>query len=314
MKAVFALSVLAAAASALTFKSDPFWKSYKATFGKTYEHDAEESRRYEAFQQSMARAAEYNSLDDLATYGMTSVSDRFPEELRTRLAVPKNVEYGPEPTAEQVAALPSSFDARSKGWIAGIRDQGQCGSCWAFSAAATMSANYAKKHGGSPMILSEQQFVDCSPQDHGCDGGWPLNTFTYAKKGVELNSAYPYTARTGSCKFDSSKVKTKTSTSGYTSKSVSGMKQAVYDYGEISVAVNADKMQSYHGGIITATSCSTSIDHAVNVVGWGKSGSTEYWIVRNSWGTGWGESGYCRFVTGKNACGIESYPMYATVA
>jgi len=312
MKAIFALSVLAAAASALTFRNDHFWNSYKATFAKTYDNDAEEGRRYQMFQLNMKKAAEYNSLDDLATYGMTSVSDRFPEEIRTRLAIPKDIEYGPEPTAEQVSALPASFDARTKGWIASIRDQGQCGSCWAFSAAATLSAYHAKKHGSSPLVLSEQQFVDCSPEDDGCDGGWPLNTFSYAKKGVMLNSAYPYTARDGKCKFDSSKVKVKAASSGYTSKSVNAMKQAVYDYGQISVAVNADKMQSYHGGIITATSCSTSIDHAINVVGWGTSGSTPYWIVRNSWGSSWGESGYCRFVSGKNACGIESYPMYAT--
>jgi len=314
MKAIYALSLLAAAASALSFKADPFWKSYKATFGKTYESDSEEARRYDMFQKNMARAAEYNAMDDLASYGMTSVSDRFPEEIMTTLEIPTDLPVAPEPTPEEILTLPDSFDARQKGWIAGIRNQGQCGSCWAFSVAATMSANYAKKHGGSPPILSEQQLVDCSPSDHGCNGGWPLSTFAYAQKGVELDSAYPYRATTGTCKFDASKVKAKVASYGYTSKSVDGIKQAVYNNGEISVAVNANKMQSYHGGIITATGCSTSINHAVNVVGWGASGSTKYWIVRNSWGTGWGESGYCRFVAGSNACGIETYPMYATVA
>jgi C1A family cysteine protease len=316
MKAVYALSLLAAAASALTFKADPFWKAYKATYGKTYESDAEEARRYEVFNANMQKAAEYNAAGDDAEYGMTPVSDRFPEELFSKIEVPEvdGNEPATEPTAEEVAALPTTWDSRNKGWIPAVRNQGQCGSCWAFSAAATMSANYAKKHGGSPLILSEQQLVDCSPSDHGCNGGWPLSTFAYAQKGVELDSAYPYRATTGTCKFDASKVKAKVASYGYTSKSVDGIKQAVYNNGEISVAVNANKMQSYHGGIITATGCSTSINHAVNVVGWGASGSTKYWIVRNSWGTGWGESGYCRFVAGSNACGIETYPMYATVA
>jgi C1A family cysteine protease len=314
MKAIFALSLLAAAASALSFKSDPFWTAYKAQFGKTYQHEAEEARRYEVFRENMARAAEFNKLDESATYGMTPVSDRFPEEIFTTLEVPADITTDAEPTAEQVAALPSSFDARTKGWVPGVRNQGQCGSCWAFSVAAVLDANYAKKHGGSPPVLSEQQLVDCSPSDHGCNGGWPLNTFAYATKGVELDSAYPYRAVTGTCRFDSSKVKAKVSKYGYTGKTVAAMKQAVYDYGMISVAVNAAKMQSYHGGVITASGCSTSINHAINVVGWGSSGSQEYWIVRNSWGTSWGESGYCRFVTGKNACGIETYPMYATVA
>jgi len=253
-------------------------------------------------------------MDDLATYGMTVMSDRLPEEISTKLSIPEGLEEAPAPSAEEVLGLPASYDARKSNLIAAVRDQAQCGSCWAFSAASTISANHAKKHGGSPLVLSEQQFVDCSPQDHGCQGGWPLNTFEYAKKGVMLNSDYPYTARNGSCKFKSDKVKTRVSTDGYTTKSVDGMKTAVYNYGAISVAVNADKMQSYRGGIISATGCSTQIDHAVNVVGWGESGSTKYWIVRNSWGKSWGESGYCRFAMGKNACGIESYPMYATVA
>lgn len=314
MKAIFALSALAAAASAMSFRTDPFWSSFKTTFGRTYEHEAEEARRYEVFQQNMKRAAEFNKMDDLGVYGMTPVSDRFPEEITTTLSIPDNFEFGPEPTAEEVSGLPASFDSRSKGWIAAVRDQGQCGSCWAFSVASTMSANYAKKHGGSPPVLSEQQLVDCSPSDNGCKGGWPLNTFTYAKNGVELNSAYPYTAKTGTCRFDKSKVKAKVSTSGNVGKSVDAMKKAVYDHGAITVCVNAHKMQSYNGGIITSTGCSTSIDHAVNVVGWGSSGSTHYWIVRNSWGARWGEKGYCRFISGKNACGIESYPMYATVA
>jgi len=314
MKSVYALSLLAAAASALTFKNDPFWASYKAKFAKVYEHDAEESRRYEAFTKSMARAAEYNKMDDLATYGMTVMSDRFPEEVSTKLTIPEDLKVAPEPTAEEIAALPASYDARKSNLIAAVRNQAQCGSCWAFSAACTMSANHAKKHGGSPLVLSEQQLVDCSPKDHGCSGGWPLNTFEYAKKGVMLDSDYPYTAKNGSCKFNSAKAKVRVSSDGYTTRSVDGMKTAVYNNGAISVAVNADKMQSYNGGIISATGCSTQIDHAVNVVGWGSNGSTNYWIVRNSWGKNWGESGYCRFAMGKNACGIETYPMYALVA
>jgi len=313
MKAVYALSLLAAATTALSFKQDPFWKSYKSTFGKSYENDAEEARRYEIFNANMQKAAMYNADPEDAKYGMTPVSDRFPEELFSSFEVPKNIVTDPEPTAEQVSALPTSFDARTKGWIPAIRNQGQCGSCWAFSTIASIAANHAKKKTVTPPILSEQQLVDCSTNDHGCSGGWPVTAATYAKKGVMLNSAYPYVARAETCKYSSSQVKTKVSATGYTSTTVSAMKQAVQDYGSLMVALNADKLQSYTGDIITATNCPTSVNHAVNIIGWGKSGSTEYWLVRNSWDTWWGESGYFRIVTGQNACGIETYPMYVTV-
>jgi len=315
MKAVYALSLLAAAASALTFKVDPFWKAYKATYGKTYESDAEEARRYEVFNANMQKAAEYNALGEDAEYGMTPVSDRFPEELfsSTRPEDVSSFERAPEPTAEEVAALPASFDARKKGWIPAIRSQGQCGSCWAFSAIATIAGTYAKAKKKTPPVLSEQQIVDCDTVSYGCNGGWSSAGMNYAKKGVMLNSAYGYTARKGTCKYSSSKVKAKVSQVYQVGTSVSAIKTAVYNSGIVSISINANKLQSYKSGIISAASCSTSTNHAVNVVGWGKSGSTAYWIIRNSWGTSWGEKGYFRIVSGKNACGIEQYIYKCTV-
>jgi C1A family cysteine protease len=316
MKAIFALSVLAAAASALTFKEDPFWKAYKSTFGKTYQSDAEESRRYAVFNENMQNAAKFNAMDDLAEYGMTVVSDRFPEEIFSTgdFAEYEGLEMAPAPTAEQILAAPASYDARQQGLIPAVRDQGQCGSCWAFSTIATVSGSYAKKHGGSPPVLSEQQLVDCDTVDGGCNGGLAANGLNYCKTGVMLNSDYPYRASAGSCRFDSSKVKAKVTAVYKVNPSVDAMKDAVYSNGIISVRVNANKVQSYHGGIITSSGCPATPNHAVNVVGWGTSGSTPYWIVRNSWGASWGESGYFRIVSGENACGIEGWPVKATVA
>jgi len=105
MKSVYALSLLAAAASALTFKNDPFWASYKAKFSKAYAHEAEESRRYDAFTRSMARAAEFNKMDDLATYGMTVMSDRLPEEISTKLSIPEGLEEAPAPSPRRFLAF-----------------------------------------------------------------------------------------------------------------------------------------------------------------------------------------------------------------
>jgi len=310
MKAIYALSVLAAAVSALSFKTDSFWQSYKASFNRKYTSDAEEAKRYEIFTKNMALAAEYNKMDSGAVYGMTPVADRFPEEIMMTPVLPKNVKVS---HVSSSVALPDSYDARNENLVPAIRDQGQCGSCWAFSGIATIAAAYAKKHGGAPPVLSEQQVVDCSTSDHGCSGGWPYNVFEYAKTyGLMLASDYPYSAASGTCKYDASKVKARVSTYGYVDTTVPAMKDAIYTNGIISVAVNANKMQVYASGIISADGCPNMIDHAVNVVGWGKQDSTEYWIVRNSWGSNWGESGYCRMVAGQNACGIESYPMYAT--
>jgi len=224
--------------------------------------------------------------------------------------LPKNVGVAPAPSS---VSLPDSYDARNDGLVPAIRNQGQCGSCWAFSAVATISSNYAKKYGGEPPVLSEQQIVDCSTSDHGCSGGWPINAFEYAKQGVMLASDYPYTSTSGTCKFDPTKIKTRVSTYGYTTKTVDGMKNAVYTNGMISIALNGNKMQMYTGGIISADGCPAVINHAVNLVGWGKEGNTEYWIIRNSWGSSWGENGYCRMVAGQDACGVEEYPMYALV-
>jgi C1A family cysteine protease len=314
MKAVYALSLLAAAASALTFQTDPFWKAYKATYGKVYAHDREERRRYEIFTENMRRAAEYNAMDDLAEYGMTVVSDRFPEEIMMNLEgrVPEVKAEAPAAVDKEVTA-PATFDARQKGWVPGVRNQGQCGSCWAFAVTGVMSINYAKKHGGSPLTLSEQQLVDCDKSSYGCSGGWPIVAATYAKNGVMLNSDYSYTARVGTCAFVASKARAYVSTTGEISKSVSAMKDAIYSNGAIVGLLNADKMQSYHGGIISASGCPAKTAHAIAIIGWGNSGSTPYWIVRNSWGSNWGESGYCRVVMNQNACGIETWPEYITV-
>jgi len=213
-----------------------------------------------------------------------------------------------------VSALPSSFDSRSKGWIPSIRSQGGCGSCWAFSTAATVSGSYAKKKGVKPPVLSEQQLVDCDSSCNGCHGGLASKGLTYAKKGLMLNSDYKYTGSEGSCKYVASKVKAKVSTVYNVGTSVSAMKTAVQSAGIISVRINAVKLHGYGGGLISAANCPATPNHAVNVVGWGKSGSSEYWIVRNSWGTSWGESGYFRIIAGKNACGIEGWPVKVTIA
>jgi len=202
----------------------------------------------------------------------------------------------------------------SKGAVNAIKDQKQCGSCWAFSAVSAMESAHKIKS-GKLLSFAEQQLVDCSTASHGCNGGNAGSAFTYYQSSAAMSeSSYTYTAKNGTCKYSSNNTGVKsTSHSKVTSSSASAMKTALAGR-PLSVAIEADKsvFQSYKSGIFNSTSCGTSLDHATNVVGWGSSGSTDYWIMRNSWGTSWGESGYMRIaiVDGDGICGIQKQVVY----
>lgn len=170
---------------------------------------------------------------------------------------------------------------------------------------------------GQLLKFSEQELVDCSTLNHGCNGGSMQLAFNYLKShyGILLSN-YPYTARDGTCAYNND-PKTSVETTGYTNvpqNSVSQMKAAI-DKGVVSVAIEADKsvFQQYSGGIFNSSLCGTSLDHGVALVGYGTEGSTEYYILRNSWGTSWGEQGYMRIqITGDNAgiCGVQMAGVY----
>lgn len=310
---VFVVAAVAAlaCAGALNAKNDPYWHSYKKSFGKKYANADEENFRYQTFVENMKRAAEFAEMDPEATYGMTSVSDRAPYELNGLRNVP--AVHDGEMTVEVSHALPTSYDARKYGLVNSVRDQGQCGSCWAFATVAVMEAGYKKAYGSLP-ALSEQQLVDCDPNDSGCGGGWPDRAFAYLKtKSLMKRADYPYTAHKGTCKWSSSKGVAKVKEIQSIRGNAANIMNAVYTYGAVAVALDATKFNSYSSGIMNGAGCSKRPNHAVVVVGWGTSGSTPYWIVRNSWGFSWGESGYIRIVRGNDACGIEDYPMVATV-
>ncbi len=213
--------------------------------------------------------------------------------------------------------LPTSVDWRTSA-VTGVKNQGSCGSCWAFSATGAMEG-INKIKTGSLISLSEQQLVDCSKAygNNACNGGLMDNAFKYAKANkMETEADYPYTGRAGTCTYSSAKGKVLlTGLTDVTANSGSQLQAAVAQQ-PVSVAIEADKsvFQSYTGGIITSTTCGTSIDHGVLAVGYGSSSGTDYWIVKNSWGASWGEKGYVRIgrTTGGGAgiCGIQSQPSY----
>jgi cathepsin B len=211
-------------------------------------------------------------------------------------------------------SVPASFDSRTQ-WpncVNYIRDQGQCGSCWAFGASEALSDRYCIQKNIS-VLLSAQWLVSCDSLNMGCNGGYLSLAWFYLKNsGLPIDSCDPYTSgttqQTESCPLscvDGSAPKKFKAVSIHSYKSPSAIQAAIMEGGPIEAAFTVyQDFMSYTGGVYKHTTGSVLGGHAIKIVGWGVEGSTNYWIVANSWGTSWGESGYFRIAFGQ--CGIDS--------
>ena len=278
-----------------------------ATFGLSYGTDEEYAFRLDQFAKTDAKLQEINAdPENLYKVAHNKFSTMTEFEFKKHLGKKPAVEHD-SVTELATSNLSASVDWRSKGAVNPVQDQGQCGSCWAFSSTAAMEGEHFLKT-GKLIKLSEQQFVDCDPKSDGCDGGLEAYAFQYAKKNPqELEKDYPYTAKTGrSCKATAAKeIVQATSYTSVPKKSDKQLKAAI-DAQPTCVSVEADTdFQYYTSGILNAKNCGTDLDHAVTAVGYGSdSKGNQYYIVRNSWGPSWGEKGYIRIAAGQDGSGV----------
>jgi len=321
------ICLLAVTVSAGVFKDNEYeflFTKWVQQHQKSY--DAENFfHRFGVFKDNLDYIHEHNKENHTYTLGMNAFGDLTPQEFySTRLGykrIGRNYIRGVnEADLSHVTTIADSLDWRTEGAVTPIKDQGQCGSCWAFSATgSTEGAYFLAKD--KLVSLSEQQLVDCSTANSGCDGGLMDYAFEWIidNDGITDEASYPYTAKDGTCKSGKTSKATISSYADVTSSNDVAFKKAV-NIGPLSVAIEADQsaFQFYSSGVFSGA-CGTSLDHGVLVVGYGID-SDPYYIVKNSWGTSWGEKGYMRMIdstTGKNKaageCGIFLEPSYPIV-
>ncbi|XP_016078356.1 PREDICTED: cathepsin L1 [Miniopterus natalensis] len=317
---------IASAAPKLDGSLDAQWNQWKATHRKLY--DLNEGWRRAVWEKNMKvidlHNREYNLGKQGFTMAMNAFGDMTNEEFRQ---VMNGLQYQKHKKRKVfreplLADMPPTVDWREEGYVTPVKNQGHCGSCWAFSATGALEGQMFRKT-GKLISLSEQNLVDCSQAqgNMGCRGGLMDNAFRYVQSngGLDSEESYPYQAMVGSCKYrPEDSVANDTGFVDIPQQEMSLMK-AVATVGPISVAVDASHIsfQFYEDGIYYDPHCSSeNLDHGVLVVGYGFEGelNNKYWIVKNSWGRAWGRNGYIKMAKDRdNHCGIATAASYPTV-
>ncbi|XP_048103508.1 procathepsin L-like [Alosa alosa] len=332
---IIAAASLAVVSCASLSLEDLEFHAWKLKFDKSYSSPQEETHRKNIWLSKRRLVLTHNILADQGTknyrMGMNQFSDMDSEEFHQNVllrnmipsnetrTLPHRGTFTSTPKGGAVK-LAASVNWKDKGCVTPVKNQGQCGSCWAFSTTGALESHYCIKYGYLPS-LSEQQLVDCTGSygDQGCSGGWMNPAFQYISNngGLDTEDYYPYEAKNGFCRFNPSGVGA--TCSGYADVMPKGDESAlewhVANVGPVSVAVDAEHFQNYGSGVFYDSYCSSSnVNHAVLVVGYGTEGGQDYWLVKNSWGTYWGEQGYIKMSRNRgNQCGIASYASYPTV-
>jgi C1A family cysteine protease len=308
------------------------WKqfsNFQERFSKRYENIKELETRFQIFRSNLKKIILHNlDYTQNFTMGINQFTDLTPEEFKAQYVGGLKAEvgsYGCKSFSSGASGAPSSIDWRSKGAVTSVKDQGQCGSCWTFSATGAVEGAWAVSK-GQLIDLSEEQLVECatgiSYGSHGCNGGQMEGAFKYViEHGQCALSAYPYTSGTGqsgSCKSCQA-VAHVSSCSDVKPNDQISLKAAVAQQ-PVAIAIEADTryFQSYSSGVLTSSSCGTNLDHGVLIVGYGTENGIDYWLVKNSWSTTWGDKGYVKIARSDSTndegiCGIAMDPSFPSV-
>ncbi|KAG8449845.1 hypothetical protein GDO86_016496 [Hymenochirus boettgeri] len=304
---------------------DSDWETWKRTYQKQYNSQTDELMRRLIWQKNL-RIINTHNLEfsqGLHTYemAMNKLGDMTSEEVvqtMTGLRVhtrSRSINITSEKLNEP-EHIPDSIDYRKKGYVTPVRNQGQCGSCWAFSSVGALEGQLKKKT-GKIVVLSPQNLVDCAKKNDGCGGGYMTYAFEYVRdnKGIDSEEAYPYVGQDQQCMYNVSGRAAKCK--GFkevTEGSEKALKKAVALVGPVSVGIDAglSSFQFYSKGIYYDKDCKAAdINHAVLAVGYGIQKKAKYWIIKNSWGEEWGNKGYILMARDKgNACGIANLASY----
>ncbi|XP_043830903.1 procathepsin L-like [Dromiciops gliroides] len=322
---------IVAAAPQFDYTLDAKWHQWKAQHRRTYEADEDSWRR--ATWEKNLRKIEMHNLEYSAgkhsfQMEMNKFGDMTNEEFRQMMNGFRQNRFETKPKGTLfheplLLETPKSVDWRDKGYVTPVKNQGQCGSCWAFSATGSLEGQWFHKT-GQLVSLSEQNLVDCSTAEgnNGCNGGLMDQAFEYVKEngGIDTEQSYPYEATDSTCRYKpQSSVANVTGFVDIPKGKEEALKKAVATVGPISVGIDAscDSFQFYHSGIYYEPECSSEqLDHGVLVVGYGEDETSgkKYWIVKNSWGEEWGDQGYILMTKDQsNHCGIATAASYPQV-
>jgi len=319
MKAIFVVALIVAGA----FAADVYdqFVDWSIKYNKAYANAEEHVARFKAFKSNLALIKHLNR-QNKGVFALNKFADLTREEFAA-----KYLRMMPVGQFSRINTL--AYDAfgdypETKNWVddgavTKVKNQANCGSCWAFSATGAMEGAYFVAHKELPLI-SEQQLVDCEQDcmifpgttqsvcDDGCDGGLMPNAFTYAiRVGMVSEDDYPYKGVDQTCKLDESKIKYHFTKWSFIDENEDAMVAALNTNGPLSVGVDATYWSFYHSGIYDSSCSSSTMNHGVLLVGYGVESGTKYWIIKNSWDDTWGEKGFLRLARGKNKCGVNNF-------
>uniref|UniRef100_A0A8D8TQT2 Cathepsin L n=1 Tax=Cacopsylla melanoneura TaxID=428564 RepID=A0A8D8TQT2_9HEMI len=337
MKLLFFLPLVLTVVAANKFEElvKEEWNTFKLKHSKSYESDIEESFRLKIFMENKKRIAQHNAHFENGKVSFKQEMNHFGDMLHHEFVHTMNgfkpstrglAKLATEPGVTFIApdnvVLPKEVDWRKKGAVTAVKDQGQCGSCWAFSSTGALEAQHFRKT-GKLVSLSEQNLVDCSGKygNQGCNGGLMDQAFQYIKEnhGIDTENSYPYEAEDDKCRYKPAKAGAVDR--GYvdiTEGDEDKLQAAVATIGPVSIAIDAShqSFQFYSEGVYYEPECNTTqLDHGVLIVGYGTDAEDQdYWLVKNSWNTTWGDQGYIKMARNReNNCGVASSASYPLV-